>query len=229
MFENSTEHHYFSHVMSRENEPLPIEDFKTADVFLYHPLSLRWGIYSTEDTSGVLQYVSKTAIRICVPFFYLDVYPIYEYGTQVRHGGALDKYKSITFDDFGELYVSLQLDFELKKRFQESLLRLRKQETFTDVKFCDFIEKHFRTHKLLNCVNHPTAPIYHHVVNQIFQILGIEKRYNEFEYSDEVIHINPYPDSVFMVKELGIEYPLTFSNCLYNEADLLSKWKQASP
>lgn len=196
------------HVFINEKKPLPIDVLKQCDVFLYQLVQKIHGIYSTIDTSGVLQYLPSTCKKISFCYYYLDHYPLYEDPSGAYVGGDCIvrlKKQGVSLERILKMYEEGELDFGTKKRYEESIRRMREKESVCTIQAVDFILEHVKTTRLFDTINHPNGIVLAHVANKIFEVLGIDMKYEEFYYKHIRIHgfwaYNPY-----MKTEIGLEY-----------------------
>ena len=205
--------------LARQQRDLPIEDLQSADIFFYQPMSSTYGIYSTENgKEGVLQYIPESAIKISIPFFYLDIYPLHVYFDKIKCGNALEKYKtSMGSDDILQQYETFTLDFELQRRAKNSIDHIRKKEEWCTIHYSEFIETYYKTVKLASLWCHPTVPVYRYIMNQIYSYLQIPFHLDIFQEPFEFVHGESEPESNYMKQELGLEYPLNINKTLYQK------------
>jgi hypothetical protein len=210
-FKNATYNHYPSYTCARQKQTLNLDEFKTADIFIYQPLSSKYGLYSTDE---ILKYIPANAKIISIPFFYLDIYPIYESFSKLFGTGVLDKVKDLEEKEIIYKYTNLELDFNLRERFCNSIYRLVEKEKVCLIHYSEFIVLHFQHIRLLFSSQHPAPPIYKYIANQIFKEFQLQTNFNVFEPYDEGIYVKE-PDSVYMVKELSLQYPKDCEETVY--------------
>lgn len=70
-------------------------------------------------------------------------------------------------DDVVEAYVGGEIDFELRRRFDRSLKVMRRRESSTEIKLCDYVERNYQTRKQFIGHNHPTTDLLVEVCRQI--------------------------------------------------------------
>ncbi len=223
-FKNATFVNLGHYDFAKNNLDLPLEDLKSADIFIYQPLSEKYGIYSTENgNEGVLQFIPETAIKISFPFFCFDMYPIYENGTKIKCGTKFIEYRNTySKQEFLEMFDKGELQFDLQNRLLYSISHTKKREETCNVHFSEFLEKYYKTHKLAMTWCHPTTPVYRYIANQIYSILHIPIILEPFKEPFEIVHAEKQHDSQYMYKELGLEYTLDIYEKHFRNA--LEKW-----
>ena len=196
------------HGFINEKRPVPIDVLEQCDVFLYQLVQKCHGIYSTVDKSGLLQYLPPSCKKISFCYYYLDHYPLYEDPSGAYVGGDCVlrlKEQGVSLERILQMYDEGALDFGTKTRYEESIRRMREKESVCTIQAVDFILEHVKTMRLFDTINHPNGIVLAHVANKIFEVLGIEMKYEEFYYKHIRIHgfwaYNPY-----MNHEVGIEY-----------------------
>lgn len=212
MYEDSFFYLYNQYDLARAKGELPIEDFQTADLFIYNPLSSKYGEYCTDN---ILQYISKNATIICIPFIYLDMYPFFSSYEKIVSGNSLEKYLDKSKNEIFYLYSIGKLDFNLKERVKHSIERIRAKEINSTIKIADFIEENYKKHRLCTSFCHPSEPIYRHIANQIFEKLKVPIVLDVFEKSGKKFENSIEPDSMYMFIELGLEYQLNYDDNSY--------------
>lgn len=209
-FKDATMFNYGHYDFARKKLDLPLENIQTADIFMYQSLSTQYGIYSTENgNEGVLQFVKAEAIKISLPFFYLDVYPLHVYRDRVKCAISFEQYlQKYSLQEILFMFFHGELDFQLQQRFDFSIAHMKKKEKLCNVFFADFVEKYFTTVQLCSCYCHPTAPVYRHIVNQIYKCLNIPIVLDIFQEPFEFVHGESEPGSIYMKRELCLQYNL---------------------
>jgi len=72
-----------------------------------------------------------------------------------------------------ELYDEGKIDFKYKERMENEISILRKNENSAQVKVSDFIIENYKKQQLFTTQNHPTYPIFKHMVFQIAELLNL--------------------------------------------------------
>jgi len=177
-----------------------IEKIKHCDIFIYQPVK--------NELDKIVSYLKPSCIKICFPSIYVDIWPFYLETEKYCGGHCIDKYKNkgFTLDKLLHLYDTNEFDFELNNRFKKSMTYLQQKENdYSAIKVSEFILEYYKTHRLFTTQNHPNGIIGCWVVKQICFLLDISFEIDEFTQSHFIINGN-HKNSIYMKKELGIEY-----------------------
>jgi hypothetical protein len=202
-------YHYLPcHGFILNNEPLPLDILRKCDVFIYQLVQKKHGIYSTLDLSGLLQHLPPTCKKISFCYYYLDHYPLYQDPSGAYVGGDCVvrlKQQGFSIEDILSLYRKGLLEFGTKSRYDESIRRMREKESLCTIKAVDFIVEHVTQLRLFDTINHPNGILLAHIANKIFELLGIQMKYDEICYKHIRIH-GFWEYSEYMKKEVGLDY-----------------------
>ena len=151
--------------------------------------------------------LKKDVIKICIPVVYVDMFCIYREGDKYVCGSSLDKYSNHTLEEVLYLYDNGHYDFELKKRFNESIKYLIEKEKQCDIKISDMILNKYMHTRLFDTQNHPNGVIGAYMAKEICKYLKIEELdIDEFTQGDiHIIQLN-WKDSFYAKKELNLEF-----------------------
>lgn len=174
---------YANWQLIRNNCEVPMMDIQSADLFIYQPLRIVHGCYSTDPSveGSIGYYVSDKCIKLSYPYIFSSaLWPLVQKGQNINTwfgNEAIDKLLSLGMrtDDIINLFHQNRIDWEYKDRFQKSIQILKNKETLTDIKVSNFIEKNITERLLFLIPQHPTSIIFLNVANQILEKLNMEK------------------------------------------------------
>jgi polysaccharide biosynthesis acetyltransferase WcbI-like protein len=180
---------------------------KTADCFIYQPLSNRYGVYSSDT---LLPLLPKTCKVFSFPYIYNDaLWPFAPSGDGLKGGDVLIKLINGGYDMDGiiDAFCHREIDCEFGRRFDISMRILKEKEAHTNIKISDYILENLSIKKLFLTQSHPTAPVLIHCANQILNGLGYSERrphqqvlFDQAKYQD-LLPVSPYESAHY-----GFEY-----------------------
>lgn len=178
-----------------------------ADILIYQPVSVKHGIRTTENASGVLNYLKPNCIKICFPSIFLDMWCFSENNGLYMGGHTLYKYSHLTLPQVLELYDTGKYDFELKQRLNYSIQYMQKKEAqFCNIHVTDFIIANYKKQKLMYTQNHPTDILYRFLAKEICRYLNLSSvNIDRIPVNDEIESIR-WKFSPYMKTELELEY-----------------------
>jgi hypothetical protein len=176
---------YANWQLIEDQSSIPMKDVQEADLFVCQPLRPEYGCYSTDPTieGSIGYYVSDNCIKITYPYvFSSSFWPIFQAGqgkNSNRWFGneSIDKLliNGLDKSEILNLYHKNKIDWEYKKRFENSIQILKNKESITDMKISGFIEKNFKNQLLFLIPQHPTSIIFLNLANQILEKLNMKK------------------------------------------------------
>jgi hypothetical protein len=195
------------YIYSKDNLDLPIDILSECDLFIYQIVDSKNGIYNTENNEGILKYLPEKCKKISFPSIYANIFPIYREGDKFVGAESIIELKNsgLSLDEVLKKYKNLDINFNLKKRFESSLNGMRIRERICDITLTDFIEENIRKYKLFETQNHINGLIGAHLSNKILEEMNINHTFDIHEYSNICLPGN-YGYSDYMNKELGIFY-----------------------
>jgi len=228
---------YFNWQLLKDQSAIPIQSIQDADLFIYQPLRQVHGCYSTDPTveGSIGYYVSDECIKIAYPYVFSSaLWPIVQVKqNQNRWFGnsPIDKLVSngLKSEEILDLFYKNEIDWEYKKRFDESFQILKDKESITDIKITDFIEKNLRDRLLFLIPEHPTTIIFLTLANRILEKLNMKKldeniikSINDLELPDSVYNS---PSKMFPIHQSLInDFDLNFGEeYLYNSTDFYAQ------
>jgi hypothetical protein len=183
------------------------------DIFLFQPVDIKHGVYSTLSDKGILSLLKPSCLPVSFPSVYADIWPIYEENGGYYGGEAILKLKDQgkTIEDILKLFDTKMIDFQLKERSNVSLEYMQIREQSCTIKsISSYIKDNIQKTRLFYTQNHPTedfiAFIAGEICNYIELSLGIQLR-DEIEYgSSFIMDHGVIEDSIYSFTELGLEY-----------------------
>jgi hypothetical protein len=169
------------------NEVLPSDEvFKSADLFIYQPISNERGIYSTEH---ILKKLKDTCIKISFPYIYN--YALWEIllirdgedklGKRIQNDLIINhepitklKEEGISFEIIEKSIRDGTFDFKFKERYEKTMSILRLKEEDCTIKVGDFIDANVIKHKLFFTPSHPTVYLIRYVTEKLLEILNLD-------------------------------------------------------
>jgi hypothetical protein len=139
--------------------PLPVDVLKKANVFVFQPVQVRHGVFSTDS---VLRTLPSDCTRISFPYiFNSGFWPLVPHGGRIL--GANEFVKKLPFAASlrraeSEIDSRVAVDLALG-RYVSDLQRLKDTESTTTVKISNFIEEHVSSRRLFWTENHPVEEV----------------------------------------------------------------------
>lgn len=168
------------------NEVLPPDEvFKSADLFIYQPISNERGIYSSEN---LISKLKPNCIKISFPYIYN--YALWEMllirdgedklGKRIQNDLIINhepitklREEGVQFQAIEESIRNETFDFKFKERYEKTMHILRLKEEDCSIKVADFIEENLKSHKLFFTPSHPTVYLMKHVTQKLLQLLDL--------------------------------------------------------
>lgn len=217
-----------NYIWINEKKPLDIKLLNEADLFIYHPVDKKHGIYSTDEEvkNNVISYLRHDCIKIGYPFIYNSAFwcllipnndNIYGGGVNI---GPIKKLKDqgLSLNEVLQLYKNGQIDFEYQKRFDRCIEILKEKETKCNVFISDFIKENAGKINMFFTEGHPTTIMFVHCVNQMIKILYPNETFSfPLNYPEQyfindghrLIHTT-YDDKFY-----GFKYPIFVNDDFY--------------
>jgi hypothetical protein len=183
------------------------------DIFLYQPVDVKHGPYSTLSEDGILSLLKSSCIRISFPSVYADIWPIYEENCGYYGGEVIVKLKDEgkTIEEVLTLFDEHKINFQLKERSSVSLEYMQYREQSCSIKsISSYIKDNIRETRLFYTQNHPTEDFIAFIAGEICDylepLLGVELR-DQIEYNNSfIMNHGVIEDSIYSFNELGLEY-----------------------
>jgi len=222
---------YTNWQLIRNNCEVPMSDIQNADLFIFQPLKIVHGCYSTDPTveGSIGSYVKDKCIKISYPYvFSSSMWPLFQtaLNQNIWVGGEIIEQlitDGLKKDDILELYLKNKIDWNYKNRFKKSIDILKGKESITDIKISNFIEKNISERFLFLTPHHPTSIIFLDISNQILEKLGMQKlnleenaikNVNQVGLPDSIYShsSNMYPLHISFISEFDIKYGNDYLN-----------------
>lgn len=195
---------YFKNsIVSIFSNYIPIEDdeidvFKTCDLIIYQP---------TKSNYKYIPFLKPDCIKICIPVAYADMFCLYGESDKYVGGSTLEKYKDFTLEEILDLYDNNKYDFELKERFEKSMMYLIEKEKQCDIKISNLILNNYKNVRLFDTQNHPNGIIGSYIAKEICKLLKIEGLDIDIMTQGN-IHITflQWEDSFYAKRELDLKF-----------------------
>ena len=204
----------------RTKQPVPYSDFEKYDVIIFNPIRNK----EHYNTLYLEEYLSSKRIK------YLK-YP------WIQWNGYFPNYSNISVgnwyqgwwpnnlkDLLGENSEFLSAGNALKlsdiceqrvlESFNETTLRLTKNEHDCDLQLANFILENYQDYRLFLTPNHPSSHIYKYLSSEIAKLLDLTIDPAFFEIDDELQAGSSLPVLPFVKKILGLKFP---SGCFTNK------------
>jgi len=195
----------------RENYPLDPDAIGDFHIFIYNPIDIKHGIYSTFHENGILSKLKPSCIRISFPSVHTEIWPIYE-TRGLYYGGEyiVNLMDTYTLEEILEMHAENKLFFNLQERFRDSIRHMQiREKSCTIQSISGFIQENIKTARLFYTMNHPTEDFVAFIADEICKCLeeSLGPIVEPIEYSDSFMRpYGMFEDSVYMQKELGLEY-----------------------
>lgn len=213
---------------------LPIDILRTADIFIYQPIDIKHGIYSTDQSSekSICTYLSPTCKKISFPYIYNSAMwtfiPEQSNIDNINDADANEKYKDIeairklksqgySLDVIKTKFLNGEIDFKYQQRFDKCMNILRQKESICDIKVADFIVTNIRNMKLFMTQNHPTTQVFIFCANQILSILNYNYLIDTNYYYDPNIANLPgdFIHTTYDIRFWKFKYPVLCCDTIY--------------
>lgn len=232
---NYTEIANYDYIQTKKD--LPIDILRDADIFIYQPIDIKHGIYSTDPSieNSICTYLSPNCTKISFPYIYNSAMwsIVSEQGIpeNVNDISSTEKYKDVdaikklksqgySLDAIKTKFLNGEIDFEYQERFDKCMNILRQKESICDVKVVDFILKNIRNVKLFMTQNHPTTQVFIFCANQILSILNSERLIDNNPHYDPNTAKLPgnFIHTTYDIRFWKFKYPVTCCDTLYMNA-----------
>lgn len=177
---------------ARTGNKLPSEEIlsaiRTSDYLIYQPLSKKHGELSEEN---ILAIIKDSCRAISYPYiFNSGVYSLCHAPRANTHGYGMIYGEEVIIslveggksrEEIITAYKNETIDFDLEKRFRDSLGEMGQRESQMDIHLTEFIEKHYQEHKLFITHNHPSNLLLFEILKQISAIAPLPIDTNDFQ------------------------------------------------
>lgn len=180
------EHIRIDELVNKQLE-LNIEKLKNTDVFIHQYLDEKHGNICTNN---ILKYLKPDCKKISFAYIYNNsFYPTK--GPEVILDKFIHKKCTIIYDNSEviidlinsgflleqilDLYDNNKIDFKYELRWNNTNNVLEQKESNCDVKVLNFIKSNFSKQRLFLLENHPSSIVFIEIVNQILDILNLDR------------------------------------------------------
>jgi hypothetical protein len=214
---NFTIKQYANWELIESGDSIPVNDIKSADLFIHQPLPPVHGCYSTDPSveNSIGSFVKESCLKISYPYVYCSsLWPIVQaaagenrwFGNKVIDDLILN---GLSESEILEKFENNQIDWNYKNRFNETINILKEKEKVTDLKISDFIIENIQNQILFLIPQHPTSIIFLELTNQIMKKMNMNsldnsiiKTINDANLPDSTYGI---PDGIFPMDESIVE------------------------
>ena len=204
--------------------PININLINTYDVFLYQPINKNKGEYSTDY---ILSKLKHNIVKISFPYIYNtgmwnivinnnnlingfnNSYTNFNENSRINGIDCLIKYKNL--NDLYNDFINEKLFFNLKKRFFDSINKLKDIEKKTDIKISNFIEKNYKIIPMFYRDCHPSLETLKEVTKRILILLKLDFDNNILNNITNLQEFNMLtngyiPITPYEIKELDLQW-----------------------
>ena len=206
--------------------PININLINNHDVFLYQPINKNRGQYSSDY---ILSQLKSNIIKISFPYIYNtgmwsivinnnnlnngfnNSYIDFNENSKINGNECIQKYKNL--NDLYNDFINEKLFFNLKERFNNSIIKLKQIEKTTDIKIVDFIENNYKIIPMFYRDCHPSLEIMKEVKKRILIILKLNFNINKL---NDIINLQDFnmltcgyiPITPYERRELELEWDI---------------------
>ena len=207
--------------------PININLINNNDIFLYQPINANRGQYSSEY---ILSKLKPNIIKISFPYIYNtgmwsivinnnnlnngfnNSYVDFNENSKINGNECIQKYKNL--NDLYNDFVNEKLFFNLKERFNNSIIKLKQIEKTTDIKISDFIENNYKFIPMFYRDCHPSLETIKEVTKRILILLKLDFDNNKLNNITNLEEFNMLtngyiPITPYERKELELEWDMT--------------------
>ena len=173
------------------NDIIPIQKLKTADLVIYQPLSDVYNCYSTNknNPNSFFNLLKKDCKLIAFPRIHNNsLFPIvHKKDITLKTNEFYGKINNIINNKTEAIYLyqNDQIDYNFTERHAVNYKKGIEKEENCDIKIIDFIYNNIKKHKLFLTQDHPTSFIFNEICRQICNILNINYDYEKAKLVSE--------------------------------------------
>jgi hypothetical protein len=208
----------YEHIQQKKE--LPINILKNADVFIFQPIDVKHGVYSTDSSveNSICTHLKPSCKKISLPYIYNSAFWSFipTEDSDLVLGSTINTIKPIrdlkkngySLNDVVDMFMNGKVEFNYEERFKKCMDILIKKEELCDVKVSDFILANVRNVKLFLTQNHPTTCVYIHCINQILKLLGHEMTIKQDNYDPNLVGLpGNYAHTTYDMRFWKFKYP----------------------
>ncbi len=181
-------------------QAIPSSSLSRCGLFLHQHLGESWGEVSSPALRAALP---KAARKVCFPtIMFTGYWPFWSNRPGFDFADSfLDSLLERGLTAAEALHVAVHTDlsksFDLSAMLAATFEKERHKEIFSDIAYVDVLERHFRTQKLMNTINHPRRRLMFHVADGVLEQLGMPPLGEEIRtlcpelYADFELPIHP--------------------------------------
>jgi hypothetical protein len=153
---------------------------RDCDVLIYQPLSSSHGELCD---ANIKQTIKNNCVRISFPYlFNSGIYSlchapaskVHSYGMIFGEEAIIDQLRSgKSKEEIVDDYREGNINFNLLRRFNESLAEMGNRESSTNIKLVEFIKQKYKNEKLFMTHNHPSNVLFYEIIRQIMDIVPL--------------------------------------------------------
>lgn len=180
------------HLLNDSHQSFLLKTISDIDLFIHQPISENYGIYATEALKKLLK---PTARSISFPVVYFNGYnpeTVYLKNPAGKKLSLSMDYHDLNImkmfiDEYSIEETVSNLHSEhfytpeiLELNWLSSLQTLKGREKNLDIQVSEYIEQHFKTHRLFFSMNHPSNELLFEIIKQLFTLLQLETAIQSF-------------------------------------------------
>jgi hypothetical protein len=190
-----------------------------ADVLVFQPLRKEWGALSEDN---IKEAAGRAEVALRFPYIFNSgisgVCCAPQAKVRAKAYGVIFGEKQVvdvlragaTADDAVDAYVSGEIDFELRQRFDRCMTEMRRRESTTELKLADYVEQNYQKKKQYLSHNHPTTDLVVEMCDQVRRLAGLPVDMDKLRAIDDpnVVGLHPgrAPVSPYDAEVLGYEF-----------------------
>jgi len=213
--------------------PLFVEAaWRKADAVLFTPIGESYGPFSSEHLLRMVKPDCKT-----VAFTGPNQgcwWPVCEL---VGEHGAINLFnEGLNPDQVIDRFRDKKFDPKFDLRFAEQMAFLKGKQSFGSIRLTEFIQAHYRTHKLFFTFNHPTYNVLAFCADCALALMGMIPMGDEHSLSlplDSISLGDIYPETHYEFEHYNLRYPMRYtagSEAFYERKihEAYARWKSNS-
>lgn len=193
-----------------EKTELPRNLLENTDLFIYQPIDKKREIYCTHPDypNGIANILKKSCISISFPYIYNSgIFILFEEGEDINNKSSIMELiqKGLCLREILEKFTKIEIDFNVRQRYEQSMLIMKEKEKDCIIKVSDLIERDIRKRRVFYTQNHVANFITYHVVNEILRMTDLPEIY-ESSWGNEKMANFIWPLSPYEISALNLSY-----------------------
>jgi hypothetical protein len=185
---------------------LPMDEFAQADLLIFQPISIKHGEYCTDSIGNIIK---SSCEPISFPYIYnAGVFAMYEEGRDIIGKEVIIRLmkESLAKDDIIKMLLAEAIDFDIRRRFDASMMRMRESELKCNMTgISNTISMFIKKRKIFITQNHVSNFILFEIVNRILLRMDFQT-IKESDWGKERMDSPIWQVSPFESRALGYEY-----------------------